>query len=56
VIAIADPLEAYGELRNRLGGDEVILIKASRGFALERVIPEFERDFGVAATPGGTEA
>jgi UDP-N-acetylmuramoyl-tripeptide--D-alanyl-D-alanine ligase len=56
VIAIADPIEAYAELRDRLGGDEVVLIKASRGFALERVIPEFERDFGVATTPGGTEA
>ena len=45
-IAMTDPLEAYGVLKGRLVGDEVVLIKASRGFELERVIPEFERDFG----------
>ena len=56
LIAIADPLEAYEELRGRLGGDEVVLLKASRGFALERVIPEFERDHDTASVPGGTEA
>ncbi len=50
LIAAVGPFEAYEALRRRLGGDEVVLIKASRGFALERVIPEFERDFG-AGTP-----
>ena len=56
LIAVVDPLEAYEVLRSRLRGDEVVLVKASRGFALERVIPEFERDFGRAETvPGGTE-
>jgi UDP-N-acetylmuramoyl-tripeptide--D-alanyl-D-alanine ligase len=55
-IACVDPLEAYEELKNRLNGDEVVLIKASRGFALERVVPEFERDFGVATVPGGPGA
>ncbi|MEE8147779.1 MAG: hypothetical protein V3T24_09260, partial [Longimicrobiales bacterium] len=56
-IAIADPLEAYQALKGRLAGDEVVLIKASSGFALERLIPEFERDFGGAATvPGRAEA
>ncbi len=55
-ISAADPLEAYRQLKGRLNGDEVVLIKASRGFALERVIPEFERDFGVATVPRGTEA
>ena len=29
----------------------MVLIKASRGFALERVVPEFERDFGGSGTP-----
>ena len=46
LIAVVDPIEAYEGLRGRLSGDEVVLIKASRGFALERVVPEFVRDFG----------
>ena len=50
IISIADPIEAYNVLRDHLNGDEVILFKASRGFALERVIPEFERDFGNTMT------
>ncbi len=55
-IAVLDPIDAYRELKGRLNGNEVVLIKASRGFALERVIPEFERDFGAAVLQGGTEA
>ena len=50
VISVADPLEAYQELRERLAGDEVLLVKASRGVALERLIPLFENDFGRLAT------
>ena len=46
LIAVVDPIEAYEGLRGRLSGDEVVLIKASRGCALERVVAEFERDFG----------
>ena len=45
-----DPLEAYEELRERLAGDEVLLMKASRGVALERLIPLFENDFGGSLT------
>lgn len=56
LIAIDDPLEAYGEVRERLGGDELVLLKASRGFALERVIPLFERDYGSVGSPDGTGA
>ncbi len=41
--------EAYRELAARLGGDEVVLLKASRGMKFERAIPLFERDFGVGA-------
>ena len=56
-IAVVDPLEAYESLRGRLSGDEVVLIKASRGVALERVVPEFERDFGgPALVEQGSEA
>ena len=46
LVAVFDPLEAYRALRDQLAGDEVILLKASRGVALEQVIPLFEDDFG----------
>ena len=46
VVAVSDPLDAYRALLPRLSGDEVILLKASRGVALEQVIPLFEHDFG----------
>lgn len=52
LVTIEDPLEAYEELQGRLGGDEVVLLKASRGLALERVIPCFERDHGSGDTTG----
>jgi UDP-N-acetylmuramoyl-tripeptide--D-alanyl-D-alanine ligase len=38
--------EAYPELAARLRGDEIILLKASRGIALEGIIPLLEADFG----------
>lgn len=53
VIAHPDPEEAYTLLRGRLRGDEAILLKGSRGVALERLIPALERDFGPAPDPGG---
>ncbi len=59
ILSVSDPLEAYEELRGRLGGDEVLLIKASRGVALERLLPLFESDFGASApnsSAGGSEA
>jgi len=37
--------EAYPLLRERLAGDEVVLLKASRGVALEGILPLIERDF-----------
>lgn len=46
LLAVADPLLAYEALRERLDGNEVVLLKASRGVALERLIPRFEADFG----------
>jgi UDP-N-acetylmuramoyl-tripeptide--D-alanyl-D-alanine ligase len=57
ILSVADPLEAYEELRERLAGDEVLLMKASRGVALERLIPLFESDFGNSSVgSGGVEA
>lgn len=37
--------DAYPLLRERLSGDEVVLLKASRGVALEGILPLMERDF-----------
>ncbi len=42
--------EAYPALRARLDGHEVILLKASRGVAMEGVLPLLEADFGPEAT------
>lgn len=54
LIAVEDPLEAYERLRPALKGDETILLKGSRGVALERLIPLLERDF--AQNEGSGEA
>ncbi|MGH7545692.1 MAG: glutamate ligase domain-containing protein, partial [Gemmatimonadota bacterium] len=40
-----DPVDLYAEFARRLSGSEVVLLKASRGVQLERVLPGFERDF-----------
>jgi UDP-N-acetylmuramoyl-tripeptide--D-alanyl-D-alanine ligase len=37
-----DPLALAPLLASRLGGDEVVVLKASRGVALERIIPALE--------------
>jgi UDP-N-acetylmuramoyl-tripeptide--D-alanyl-D-alanine ligase len=42
---------AFVPLADRLRGDEVILLKGSRGVALERLIPRLEQRFG-PGTPG----
>ena len=54
ILSVTDPLEAYEHLRGRLTGDEVLLMKASRGVSLERLIPLFENDFG-GSTPGSVK-
>lgn len=46
IIRAADPEQAYAELARGLTGDEAVLLKASRGVQLERLLPLFERDFG----------
>jgi UDP-N-acetylmuramoyl-tripeptide--D-alanyl-D-alanine ligase len=44
---------AYPALRDRLRGDEILLLKASRGVALEGMLPLLQADFGFQA-PGAT--
>jgi UDP-N-acetylmuramoyl-tripeptide--D-alanyl-D-alanine ligase len=47
-----DPLAAYAALQPELQGDETLLLKASRGEALERWIPLLERDWAtLSVTP-----
>lgn len=46
LIATEDPLAAYEALRPTLRGNETVLLKGSRGVALERLMPLIERDFG----------
>jgi hypothetical protein len=36
-----------GALAGRLGGEETVLLKASRGVALERLLPRFEERWGL---------
>jgi UDP-N-acetylmuramoyl-tripeptide--D-alanyl-D-alanine ligase len=45
VITAPDWRDAYPLLRARLTGDEVVLLKASRGIALEGILPMLEADF-----------
>jgi UDP-N-acetylmuramoyl-tripeptide--D-alanyl-D-alanine ligase len=45
LIICADPVAAYAEVAETLRGDETILLKASRGEALERWLPLLERDW-----------
>jgi UDP-N-acetylmuramoyl-tripeptide--D-alanyl-D-alanine ligase len=52
LICAEDPLQAYELLRPGLAGGETILLKGSRGVALERWLPLMERDF---ATDPATE-
>ncbi len=52
VIVEEDPIEAYEQLRSRLRGDELILLKGSRGVALERLLPLLAEDLGVSHPHG----
>jgi len=53
LLTAADWSEAYPGLRARLRGDETLLLKASRGMAMEGMLPWLERDF--AATRAGED-
>ncbi|UCF21240.1 MAG: UDP-N-acetylmuramoyl-tripeptide--D-alanyl-D-alanine ligase [Gemmatimonadota bacterium] len=46
VILEEDVIAAYGALAAELRGDEVVLVKASRGMRFERTLSFFGRDFG----------
>ena len=46
-VVLADDADAaWGPLSERLSGDEVVLLKGSRGVALERLIPQLETRYG----------
>jgi UDP-N-acetylmuramoyl-tripeptide--D-alanyl-D-alanine ligase len=49
LIRVEDPLAAFEPLARRLTGTEVVLLKGSRGVALERLLPRFEERFGAAS-------
>ncbi len=38
-------MQAYEALRPTMRGNETVLLKGSRGVALERLVPLIERDF-----------
>jgi UDP-N-acetylmuramoyl-tripeptide--D-alanyl-D-alanine ligase len=46
IMLCEDPVEAYDRVAGSLAGNETILLKASRGEALERWLPLLERDRG----------
>lgn len=46
LITAAEPLEALASLTDRMTGGEVVLLKGSRGVALERLVPRFEEKWG----------
>ena len=52
LITAPDWQSAYPALRDRLGGDEAVLLKASRGVAMEGILALLEADFARAAEAG----
>jgi UDP-N-acetylmuramoyl-tripeptide--D-alanyl-D-alanine ligase len=46
LITVHDAADAWAPLESRLQGDEVVLLKGSRGVALERLLPHFEEKWG----------
>ena len=47
IVAESDPMRAWESVKESLRGDEVVLLKGSRGVALERLLPLLEDAFGV---------
>ncbi len=47
VTSVARPADAVKALASELTGDEVVLVKASRGERLERVVDGLAEQFGV---------
>jgi len=54
LILEADPVAAFEPMAAAMTGDEVVLLKGSRGVALERLLPKLEGRFG--GGPAGEEA
>ncbi|HEX9109001.1 MAG TPA: UDP-N-acetylmuramoyl-tripeptide--D-alanyl-D-alanine ligase, partial [Longimicrobiales bacterium] len=52
LVRVQDPLEALEVLEARLRGNEIVLLKGSRGVALERLLPLMEKRWG--GTPADT--
>jgi UDP-N-acetylmuramoyl-tripeptide--D-alanyl-D-alanine ligase len=52
LILESDPEMAWDTLKTRLYGDEIVLLKGSRGVALERLLPRLEA-YGSAPPPRG---
>ena len=46
LVTESDPLAAYDRIEGVLAGNEVVLLKGSRGVALERLLPRFEAKWG----------
>jgi UDP-N-acetylmuramoyl-tripeptide--D-alanyl-D-alanine ligase len=46
LVTAADAIGAWSPMAERLRGDEVVLLKGSRGVALERLLPRFEEKWG----------
>lgn len=53
-LAAEDPEEVWEPLATELRGDEVVLVKGSRGVRLERILERLERRFARADDPAGT--
>jgi UDP-N-acetylmuramoyl-tripeptide--D-alanyl-D-alanine ligase len=51
----SDPLQAWNHIEPSLRGDEVVLLKGSRGVALERLLPRFEQKWGLLHLHGEAE-
>jgi UDP-N-acetylmuramoyl-tripeptide--D-alanyl-D-alanine ligase len=52
LVVAEDPEDAFGPMADRMTGAEVVLLKGSRGVALERLIPRLEERFGGAGPAG----
>ncbi len=55
LVRVHDPLEVVPVLQSRLRGDEIVLLKGSRGVALERLLPLMEQTWGVSLPHGEAE-
>lgn len=52
---VHDPLDAFPVLEARLRGDETVLLKGSRGVALERLLPLMQKTWGASHPHGEAE-